>query len=241
MIAGSVLSIALMALAGTVFWQQNNAPTYTAKIDTVRGQVREVDLPDGSHLVLDTDTHIEVSLFAHHRDVRLSHGQVMFVVEHDASRPFQVDAGGTRVTVLGTRFSVRYTESGLQDAGVGVAVEQGHVRVQNLATVDLLAQQAVNVDGRGEPGPVHALPPGAVAPWRQSHVNFNDTPLAAALAEFERYGPTDLALGDGRASRLRITGSFDVRQPEVFAHALPHVLAVRLSKRGDTTVIESSR
>src|SRR3546814_10209376 len=61
----------------------------------------------------------------HQRRVELAEGEALFRVEHDAGRPFTVEAGNGRVTVTGTRFDVR------RDAdSTRVAVEQGSVKVQ---------------------------------------------------------------------------------------------------------------
>jgi transmembrane sensor len=50
-------------------------------------------------------------------------------VQADPDRPFDVLAGPLRITVLGTRFSVRYTADASVPGGVRVAVEEGRVKV----------------------------------------------------------------------------------------------------------------
>jgi transmembrane sensor len=236
--------LSLIALVGVVGWHAWQAPVFTAQYDTARGQQRQIELPEGSHIVLDTDSHIEVTLYRDHRDVRLLGGQAMFEVAHDAARPFQVDAAVARVTVLGTRFAVRRTTSGLASQGVSVAVEQGHVRVQGMGstpeTAELLAGQGISSDDRGQLGSVHSNP-HKVAMWRDTRVSFNDTPLAVALAEFERYGDTRLVIDDPVVASMRITGSFDLKQPASFANALIHTLPLRLRQDGRVTAIAQRR
>lgn len=225
-------------------WQA--APTFSEAYATARGERRDLALPDGSLLQLDTDTRIVVRLFHDRREVRLEEGQAMFSVRADASRPFEVLAGRARVTVVGTRFSVRHTRSGLEAGKTVVAVEEGRVRVARddgadagtlLPAALLTPGQALAVDGNGRFGPLARLAPAAIAPWRQGRVSFDDTPLAEALAEFERYGPTGLRVGDAQVAALRLGGSFDLREAGSFARLLPRLLPVRLQEHDGVTEI----
>lgn len=232
-------------------WQQQ--PTFTQTLATARGQSKEVRLPDGSTLWLDTATRAEVALYRQRREVRLQDGQVLFAVQSNAEQPFDVLAGGTRVTVVGTRFSVRRTRSGLGEEGeVSVVVEEGRVRVARasagaasdasvpVAGVELGAGQSVTADAAGALGAVRseAATPAA---WREGRISFNATPLAQALAEFERYGDTGLVIRDPAVAALKVHGSFDLREVAAFARALPRVLPVQLRPQGGQTEIVAAR
>lgn len=218
-------------------WQRR--PTFIQSFATQRGQQQEVNLPDGSTLWLDTATQVDVALYRQRREVRLSEGQVFFAVQADPEQPFDVFAGATRVTVVGTRFSVRCTRSGVGEEGsVSVVVEEGRVRVAGRsdaarelaaagAFVELDAGRSVTADAAGALGPVGSGAPAAAA-WREGRIDFNGTPLAQALAEFERYGNTGLAIRDPAVAALKVQGSFDLRHVGAFARALPQVLPVLL-------------
>lgn len=230
-------------------WQQQ--PLFVQNFSTERGQQLDVHLPDGSRLRLDTATRVEVALYRQRREVRLPEGQAMFQVQGDTARPFDVFAGAVKVTVVGTRFSVRHTAGVPGDEGVRVAVDEGRVRVSAIAAavpdrpqsnqaaepaVVLTAGQQVVADGAGRLAPVTPVPAAGVAPWRDGRITFDNVPLAQALAEFERYGPTRLMLRDPAVGALRVTGTFDPRHLENFLQALPKVLPVRLE--GDGAQVE---
>ena len=244
--AAAVVAFAALGSAwfGWNHWQRQ--PTFEQSFATGRGEQRQVLLPDGSTLWLDTATRADVSLYRTRREVRLSTGQVFFAVHHDAQHPFDVLTANTRVSVVGTRFSVRHTGSGLGgDDHVGVAVEEGHVRVARAQdtpaggrVVDLLAGQSVTVGRSGEPGPVGNEVDTA---WREGRVSFNGTRLDEALAEFERYGDTGLIIRDPAVAALKVQGSFDLRRVAAFARALPQVLPVRLDARDGRTEIAAAR
>ncbi len=236
---------------GWGYWQQQQ-PIFSKTYTTARGQQRDVQLPDGSVLKLDTATHAKVALYRQRREVRLSEGQAMFTVKADASRPFDVLAGPLRITVVGTRFAVRNTQTGLSSDGISVVVEEGHVRVAPVKpvaasrngqlvgpinTVELTANQSIQADAAGRLGSVTVQSPGSALLWREGRVNFERTPLSQALAEFERYGATRLVINDPTVAAMRINGSFDLRQLGAFTKALPQVLPVRLMMRDGVTEI----
>lgn len=232
------------------WWQQ---PSFEHSYATARGQQLETRLPDGSTLLLDTATNAEVRLFRDRREVLLRDGQAEFNVQADAGRPFHVTAGGVRVTVVGTRFSVRHTRTGLGDGATQVAVEHGHVRVVCMAgpgvanatdagrSVDLHAGQTVAMDEQGQWTAVANVPPAATAPWRDGRVSFDNIPLGQALAEFERYGSTGLVVRDPAVAALRVGGSFRLKNFTHFRESLTAQLPVRLEARegGMTEVVRA--
>ncbi|MFT3803615.1 MAG: FecR domain-containing protein [Burkholderiaceae bacterium] len=225
-------------------WQ--NQPVFGRRYATRRGDQQNVRLPDGSELQLDTATQAEVAFYRRRREVRVPEGQVFFHVRADAGRPFDVLAGAARITVVGTRFSVRYTPS-LGSRAVQVAVSEGRVRVASNrgsagsteATV-ISAGQALTADADGRLGAVTTVAADSVASWRENRLSFDGVPLAQVLAEIERYGDIGVRVRDPAASRLSVTASVDLRNLNAFVQALPRVLPVRLERRDDGVEIVSS-
>jgi len=231
-------------LAGSMHWTRlQTQPTFVQTYATTRGQQLSVALPDGSALQLDTATTTTVALYRGRREVRVVEGQAMFTVAADPARPFEVDAGELRATVVGTRFSVRNTDVGLSEGSVTVAVEEGRVQVRSRAfdaegkpqaMIALSGGQSVRSDLAGRLGPAQTQPTRAALLWREGRVNLDNVPLSQALAEFERYGDTRLRL-DPAVAGMRISGSFELGQAGAFAKALPRVLPVRLRMRDGAT------
>ncbi|MCE7916135.1 MAG: DUF4880 domain-containing protein [Nitrosomonas sp. PRO5] len=243
--AAVAFSVVSVGWYGWSTWQHQ--PTFQQSFATARGEQKKVNLPDGSTLWLDTTTQAEVVLYRQRREVRLTDGQALFAVQSNPDQPFDVLTGGTRITVVGTRFSVRRTRSGLGAEGsVSVVVEEGRVRVasrsaahkmDSSSSVELSAGQSIIADAAGALGPVNRDDAPA-ATWREGRVSFSGTPLMQALAEFERYGDTGLVIRDPAVAALKVNGSFDLRQIGAFARALPRVLPVQLSTRdGQTEII----
>ncbi|KAG1547828.1 hypothetical protein G6F50_013508 [Rhizopus delemar] len=73
---------------------------------TAAGERRALELADGSHLLLDAGTHLQVRRHLRSRQVVLIQGRARFQVQHLAWRRFEVDAGPVRVRNYGTVFDV---------------------------------------------------------------------------------------------------------------------------------------
>jgi len=245
-------TIAFVAVGGAWmgwehWWQQ---PTFAQAYATERGQQLAVTLPDdattGSSLHLDTATRLEARLYRDRREIHLREGQALFTVKSDAERPFHVRAGALRITVIGTRFSVRHTTTGLDAGHTVINVEEGRVRVARVSAdgqtlpathTDLIAGDRVSANAQGQLGPVAGASTAAIAAWRDGRISFEQTPLADAIAEFERYGRTGLVVRDPAVATLPVGGSYSLRQFHRFAETLPQVLPVRLVRRGEITEV----
>lgn len=245
----ALATVALSAAGGGLLawrhWQEQ--PLFAGEFHTLRGQQKDVTLPDGSVLRLDTDTRIAVALFRERREVKLLGGQAVFQVRGDTARPFDVLAGAVRVTVVGTRFSVRYTP-GIAGAGdTRVEVDEGRVRVAGLGgmaaapATELGAGQRIAADAEGRLGAIDRVGAAGIAPWRDGRITFDDTPLTQVLAEFGRYGSTGLLVRDPAVAALRVTGTFDPHRLENFRRVLPRVLPVALRDDGAVTEIVARR
>ncbi|MGV8926617.1 MAG: FecR family protein [Ewingella sp.] len=241
-------------------WQWLTPPLMTTSLYTGRGELQQITLPDGTVLSLDAETELQVAYYPQRREVTLSKGQVYFQVKHLEDKPFVVLSGPSRVTVLGTSFSLRYIPQSMSGDGVDVAVSSGAVRIgprtwlQNMRwramarlqlsahdrhLMVLRATQRATSDANGYL--IRQLPvaPDAIADWRQSRINFDNTPLSLALAEFSRYGDMPYRAASADVASMRISGSFNVHRPDSFAGALPKVLPVKISTQpGGTQILK---
>jgi transmembrane sensor len=118
------IAASLAVIALSVVLALNTTGLRVTSYRTEIGGHETVPLKDGTRIELNTDTRLRTAVDAHARRVWLDRGEAYFEVSHDPSRPFVVDAGSRKVTVLGTRFSIR------RDGDrVTVAVVEGRVRV----------------------------------------------------------------------------------------------------------------
>lgn len=222
---------ACMLLVAGLQWRawQEGQPSFEEHYATQRGELREVELPDGSHLVLDTASRVWVRFYKNRREVRLEEGQAAFEVSKSAKRPFRVLAGDLAVEVVGTKFGVRHLKE-----GVSVAVEEGRVRVGQRFSEDeyrffeeLSGGEGVRIKGDGGIIKREGLSLGTI-PFLAGRLEFDEVTLQEAIDEFARYGETGIVLEDEGAKRMRITGSFEIRRLDSFVRALPKIIPVRV-------------
>ena len=204
------------------------------------GQQATATLQDGSTVTLNTNSTLEVDYSRLRRDVRLVAGQVLFKVVHNASRPFIVTAGNHQVIDVGTEFEVQ-----LDGEKVSVALLEGRVRVEPLAAPahgrDTPTQPiAILAPGEqlvaGVAGDVEVKPADVeqLVSWKSGRIRFDDTPLADAIAEMNRYNHTPIVLADSGLSDIRISGSFRVGQSWPFAEAIGEAFSLKADVSGDS-------
>lgn len=121
-------AIALVAGALVLlFWNNDhkNAQLHVHKnlfttISTHAGERKSVTLPDGSKLLLNSGSTIQVpDNFSAKRNIYLTDGEVFFDVKHDPKRPFIIKSGPLTTQVLGTAFNIRaYREMKKMTVGV---------------------------------------------------------------------------------------------------------------------------
>lgn len=240
---GMAAAVVMTSGTGLLAWQHWQAqPVFKQAYASQRGQQLQVQLPDGSELRLDTATRLEVAYYRDRREVLLHEGQAVFSVQAGPQRPFHVLSGPVGITVVGTRFSVRYTPGLAGSDGVRVAVEEGKVRVvrrdgapgpalaQIAEAQTLVAGQQISANPEGSLRPIQPVAAEGIAAWREHRISFVNTPLAQALAEFERYGSTGLAISDPAVAALRLSGTFDPSDTQTLRKVLPHALPVRLQQ-----------
>lgn len=235
-VAASVLAV---ALGLGLFSGLNHPSTYTAEFSTALGERRHVALPDGSVIDLNSRSRVQVRFEKNQRGIELTEGEAMFSVEHDASRPFVVEAGSGKVTVTGTRFDVRR-----DSAQTRVAVEQGTVKVQSLDAADsdfvsLTAGLGSHIDAQGNVAAAYAVNPAELTAWRSGKLVFNNASLAQVAAEVSRYREKPLTVGNDKVGNLRLTSVFKSDNTDALLKALPSILpvAVRTLDDGSQEII----
>lgn len=132
---------AALALAYLGWWRPAH---YAGRAVTEVGGLRQLSLPDGSMVRLNTDSAVIANFSPSERRVRLERGEAHFTVAKDPDRPFIVMAGGIDVRAVGTAFNVRL----LRDT-VDVLVTDGKVAV---AAASSEAREQPTPGMRGEGG-----------------------------------------------------------------------------------------
>lgn len=219
-------SVVAAALGLGLFSGLDHPEPYSAEFSTRVGEHRQVALPDGSVLDLNSRSVVAVRYEKDRRGVELKQGEAMFSVEHDSRRPFVVDAGAGQVTVTGTRFDVRR-----DDDQTRVVVEAGTVKVQGHSVdnvVTLTAGLGTQVDSKGRVAAAYDVNTEELTAWRNGKLVFNNASLSEVVREVSRYREQPLRVGTPAVGRLRLTSVFKSDDTDALLKALPHILPVAL-------------
>ena len=223
-------SLVVVLAGGWFAWRvpQADVRTYATGI----GEQRTPMLEDGSRVTMDTDTRLSASFSAKSRRLALEKGRAFFDVAKDAGRPFLVTAQGGVVRAVGTRFDVYE-----YDNVVEVTPESGKQDAQVPPTT-MTPGQRLLMGGEYATPLVESASTGAVVAWLSGKVVFNDTPLPAAGAQFNRYSTSRLVIGDTAVAQLHVSGVFRDDDGRAFVDALcdSYDISVSRSNAGDLTL-----
>ena len=234
----TVLSFVLaLALVGGVFLWSDGPTWLRADIVTSVNEVSVVALPDGSRLQLGGRSAIATDFNPRERRVTLLRGEAYFEVAADlGGRSFIVEAGGVSITVHGTAFGVNLLEDGTE-----VAVTEHEISVAPIGATGpalrLTQGEAVSYDRSSGMGAVRPLPPDTAAAWRQGRLVFDGQRLASVAEQMFRYLPGRVVVPDHALADRRISGSFDLADPEAALASFATAFGLRVTRIGGLLTI----
>lgn len=216
-------------------WRHEPWQAWVADYRTGTGERREVTLADGSRLLLDTGTAVDVNFDSGMRSMRLRYGNILVTTAADPQpvhRPFIVHTEQGRLRALGTRFSVRQDGAAHDVGAVRVAVTEGAVEVTlrgagSPALVLSAGQQTVLTTVGAEPP--QPLDRGAMA-WTQGVLYANAMRLDDFCTELARYRPGVIRCAP-EVAHLRISGAFQLRDTDYVLTMLATTLPVQVVLR----------
>ena len=219
-LAGLAASTALVF--GAVRWSEGPAE-YATRL----GEIRRLPLSDGSVMTMNSGSNLTVAMAKQARQVELTQGEAWFEVAKDARRPFVVAAGNVRVQAVGTAFSVRRRETGVEvqvTEGVVETWADGdrslHMRLVAGDRATISAHAVLDYETGMSSSVDRALA------WRSGMIDLNGRTLADAAEEFNRYNPRQIIIADPHIAREELDGLFRINDPEGFAQAVKASLGV---------------
>lgn len=185
---------------------------------TATGGQTQLTLADGSEVMLNTDSALQLH-DGNPRSVSLLRGEAYFKVQADPTRPFTVNTAHGRVTVLGTRFSVR------SDQQTNVDLESGRVECANLQGDSRQLMPGQHADLLpGNPIAISQSDPDAAFGWTHGRLIFQDRPLAEVLAELDRYYPGMILLTRNDLAGRRVSGNYKLDDIRTILRELAQML-----------------
>jgi transmembrane sensor len=233
----AVALAASLVFAGVILvyrWRDNAVVTGV-------GQQQVRMLPDGTRIVLNTDTRLEVNYDEHARRVQLIRGEAWFDVSKRPTWPFIVSVGSQEIRALGTSFLVRHDD--IQD--LSVTLVEGRISVAPIARNDEARPQDLKILAPGQrlivsqnhASTVDRPELNRVTAWERGRVEFEETPLEDAANEMNRYSTSHVTVADAGVARLRIGGVFRAGDSDEFVRIVTAAFGLKANRRGRDIVL----
>lgn len=222
-VMAALIAASVCLAVGFYWWQTYDRQEWITITSTTQG-IKEVTLPDGTHITLDKNTEVRYDRLAYGKKERHMelHGRAYFDVSHRESCPFTVEAAPASIRVLGTRFSVA-TDQGKTTA----AVEQGKVSFCNQSGKEAILTRGMraSADSSGQMEVEEKAGPNAFA-WKTQVLVYNETPLKEVIGELEEvYG---IHIGHVPQAERRLTATFDHTPIEEIIEIINQTLDTKL-------------
>lgn len=231
-VAVSTAAVIAIIIGSVNFFRYMNAQQVTlAEITTSFGEKRQVTLPDGTLLVLNSCLQVRYPdrFVGDLREVELE-GEGYFRVARNEKMPFIVRTKRLDVQVLGTRFDVKSYST---DEIVSVSVESGKVQVDlPEAMMRLTAKEQVLINTvSGEYS--KKTEDRGVAVWMKGGLRFYSTPIRDVAKELERVYNCRITFASGQDFNNLITGEHDNKSLEAVLKSIEFISGdIKYKKEG---------
>ncbi len=217
---------AIAASAATFIAVKSVSGFLTEGYTTSIGEQRNITLADGSQVMMDADSSIELAFSESERRILLLRGRVFFDVAKDKNRPLIVEASEGSVKALGTRFTVH-----CRNDDVTVFVEESAVVINapNGEKIEVRERESISYNS-------HTLSrvtidaTGIDKAWRNGKLIFEDQPLRQVIADLNRYRSGMIYITDSSLFELKVSGIFDINDLGNTLEAIGNSLPVKIKK-----------
>ena len=189
---------------------------------TATGEIKPIVLSDGSQLVLNTASAVDVRYSAEKRLILLHSGEISLITGRD-DRPFWVESRQGAMRALGTHVLVRENDDQTQLTVLEHAVEAQLAQFpQEKRRVNAGEQISFSAVAFGQQQAA-----GNGDSWTRGVLSVSQWRLDQVLAELARYRHGRLDC-DPAIAGLRVSGSFPLREPDRALLLLSQTLPIRL-------------
>lgn len=206
----AVLLIPLL-IGGVIFFFVSKPRTILAdlpvntSIYAPLGSRVKFSLPDGTLGTLNSGSQLSYSLpFSNSRKIKLE-GEAWFEVKHDAENPFEIDAGNSKIRVLGTSFNLSAYPA---ENYIEVVLKEGNVEFTEDSTIVSIkpSERLVYRDGKISK---NITDPAKYNSWKDGKLIFREDPMAEVARRIERWYNVKVTLADSELEKYSFRGTFE--------------------------------
>ena len=208
-IAVAAAAVAVLVLSPLAAYYIINSPVDMNEYTAARGEIREIILPDGSAVVLNSGSTLTYpEKFGRKRTVTLS-GEALFTVTASKKHPFIVSTDDICVTAHGTVFNVsdypdELTASATLCSGVVSVSKSGDENRE----VTLTPDQSLTMEKSTGSMTVRKTDAQEASAWKDGNLRMRSLPLEQALKIVERKFDVDIHLTTDKYNDAVLTAKF---------------------------------
>jgi transmembrane sensor len=247
--------ISIKALLGDGFstlFNQSFSDT-VKQYSTNTGEQKDFTLPDGSIVILNTNSLLTISFSENHRQLNLVKGEALFNVAKDKSRPFSVSSGQQSFTALGTIFNVQKSKNNHLELIVTegrVLIADSNESLSNITQKITKTAQQLDINNiiiAGEKSIIinktqlstEKITPQALSQdlaWQKGMLIFDGESLIAALNEISRYNGMKFIIKDKQLAKLKVAGYFKAGDVKTLLDSLSYNFDLEYKKTTYNTI-----
>jgi len=232
--AAAILLLVAFGFAGVLIYRANQPETQIqiTEIATNKGQKKEITLPDGTRVWLNSGTTFKYAddYGKMNREVYLL-GEAFFEVTRDESKTFIVRADDITIKVLGTSFNVNcYPDNKVVEttviSGIVSIENPGNTEGSDIVILNKLEkgtyvkeQQRMLIESNSPSAPVKPLTlkklsvseeeTGYIASWKDQSLSFNNETFEEIAVKLERWYNVSIRIDNESLKSYRYKGKFD--------------------------------
>lgn len=215
-----------VAMAGGVLAVRDFYPLASVAADaaTATGERRRYQLSDGTQLLLDARSRINLEYTSSYRRLQLLEGAVSVTAPHDPARPFLVQTAEGVVRSLGTHYMVRQ-----QARRTLVVVHENEVDIETVGGARSVVRAGNGLRFDTARTDVQRAELASEAAWEGGWINANGRPLAEVVAALRPYRHGTLRVSMA-AGGLPVTGMFPLDDTDAALRTLQQQMPIQVSK-----------
>lgn len=232
-----IVASVVFILGATIFTINEYLNFGIKHIYTSNKELRDIVLPDGSKVILDAKTKLDIKYYSDKREVNISEGKALFEVSSNPNKPFIVNADMIKVEVLGTNFEVKNEKD-----KIAVDVISGKVKVEQnkndeFQQLAILTQgKHISFDKQSSKTVLKDIDIKNIASWKDGVLFFQDYSLQKAIDEFKKYKDIDIVIQKD-IQKYSISGSFGIDDIDKFIFALSKIYPIKVDKKDNSIYI----
>ncbi|APS40504.1 FecR family protein [Salegentibacter sp. T436] len=205
----SVIFIALLAGGGWYLTDRELSSRPLAVYEAKPSIMEEYILPDGSKVLLNSGSIIEIASDFNDSDRNVYlEGEAFFEIERDTARPFIVNTeSNLQVKVLGTSFNIKSYKS---DQTIETTLVSGKVELlqntKNLPGIALSPDQKAIFNKAEDKINIEQVSTAEIISWKEGILIFDNEPIQNVLTSLERWYDVKIEIKDSVINTYTFSG-----------------------------------